>query len=159
MRVATARVARRRGSSMMILPPRNHDSSSSAIGTTVLLPAPGGASITALRLRCKAARNSGRISSMGRPDITRPEILTGGPSATIGGMRWLDSRASQNVQDYRGRPTGGGGGLKLGLGTVVLGVIAYFVGGPQLVMSLLSNSGSSPQPEANIESGTPSDEG
>src|SRR5262245_39808596 len=159
MRVATARVASRRGSSMMIFPPRNHDSPSSAIGTTVLLPAPGGASTTALRLRCRTERNSGRISSMGRPDFTRPAILTGEPSANIGVMRWRQSRASQNVQDYRGRPTGGGGGLKLGLGTIVLGVIAYFVGGPQLVMSLFSGAGSSPQPEDNIHAGTPGDEG
>ena len=74
-------------------------------------------------------------------------------------MRWRQSRASQNVQDYRGRATGGGGGLKLGLGTVVLGVVAYFLGGPQLVMSLLSGAGSAPQSEAPIEAGTPTDEG
>ena len=76
-------------------------------------------------------------------------------------MKWRQSRASQNVQDYRGQPTGrGGGGLKLGLGTIVIGIIAYFVGGPQLVMQLLSGGGgSSTQSEAPIESGTPSDEG
>jgi predicted metalloprotease len=74
-------------------------------------------------------------------------------------MRWRQSRESQNVQDYRGRPTGrGGGGLKLGLGTIVIGVIAYFVGGPQLVMSLLSGAGSAPQSEAPIEAGSPDDE-
>jgi predicted metalloprotease len=73
-------------------------------------------------------------------------------------MRWRQSRASQNVQDYRGRPTGGGGGMKLGLGAIVLGVIAYFVGGPELVMSLFSGAGSAPQSEAAIESGTPTDE-
>jgi hypothetical protein len=73
-------------------------------------------------------------------------------------MRWRDTRASQNVKDYRGRTTGGGGGLKLGLGGIVLAVIAYFVGGPQLVMSLFSGAGSAPSPEAPIESSTPSDE-
>jgi predicted metalloprotease len=73
-------------------------------------------------------------------------------------MRWRQSRASQNVQDYRGRATGGRGGLKLGLGTIVIGIIAYFVGGPQLVMSLLSGAGSAPQSEAPVEAGTPDDE-
>ncbi|MEO8019816.1 MAG: neutral zinc metallopeptidase [Pseudomonadota bacterium] len=72
-------------------------------------------------------------------------------------MRWRNSKESQNVEDYRGRSTGGGG-LKLGLGTIVIGVIAYFVGGPQLVMSLLSQSGSAPQAEAPVEAGAPSDE-
>jgi uncharacterized protein len=76
-------------------------------------------------------------------------------------MRWRQSRASQNVQDYRGRPTGGGGGggMKLGVGAIVLGIVAYFVGGPELVMSLFSGAGSTPQPEAAIEAGTPTDEG
>ena len=74
-------------------------------------------------------------------------------------MRWRQSRESQNVQDYRGRATGGGGGgLKLGLGGIVLAVIAYFVGGPQLVMSLLSGAGSAPTSEAPVEAGSPSDE-
>src|SRR5262245_40934146 len=75
-------------------------------------------------------------------------------------MRWRDSRASQNVQDYRGRATGRGGGMKLGLGTLVVGVIAYFVGGPQLVMQMFSGGGSvAPQSEQPIEAGTPADEG
>jgi predicted metalloprotease len=83
---------------------------------------------------------------------------TARPSANIPRMRWRNSRESQNVEDYRGRSTGGGGGLKLGLGTIVIGVIAYFVGGPQLVMSLLSQSGSAPQSEAPVEPGAPTDE-
>ena len=73
-------------------------------------------------------------------------------------MRWRQTRESQNVQDYRGRSTGGGGGLKLGLGTIVLGVIAYFVGGPQLVMSLLSGAGSAPTTEEPVAAGSPNDE-
>ena len=73
-------------------------------------------------------------------------------------MRWRQSRESQNVQDYRGRATGGGGGLKLGLGGIVLAVIAYFVGGPQLVMSLFSGAGSAPTSEAPVEAGAPADE-
>jgi predicted metalloprotease len=74
-------------------------------------------------------------------------------------MRWRQSKESQNVEDYRGRRTGlGGGGMKLGLGTIVIGVIAYFVGGPQLVMSLLGGANSAPQAEAPVEAGAPSDE-
>jgi len=75
-------------------------------------------------------------------------------------MRWRDSRESQNIQDYRGRPTGGGGGgLKLGVGGIVLAIIAYFIGGPDLVMSLFSGGGSAPQAEAPIEAGAPADQG
>lgn len=75
-------------------------------------------------------------------------------------MRWRDSRESQNVEDYRGRATGGGGGggLRLGLGGIVLAVIAYFVGGPQLVSQLFSGAGSAPQSEAPVEAGSPGDE-
>lgn len=74
-------------------------------------------------------------------------------------MRWRQSRASQNVQDYRGRSTGGGGGLKLGLGTIVIGVIAYFLGGPQAVMQVLSGAGSSaPTAEEDIATSVPDDE-
>jgi len=75
-------------------------------------------------------------------------------------MRWRQSRASENVQDYRGRPTGrGGGGLKLGLGGIVLAVIAYFIGGPELVMSLLSGGGgTAPQSEQPIPTSKPGDE-
>jgi predicted metalloprotease len=74
-------------------------------------------------------------------------------------MRWRQTKQSQNVEDYRGRRTGlGGGGMKIGLGTIVIGVIAYFVGGPQLVMSLLGGSGTAPQAEAPVEAGAPSDE-
>ena len=94
---------------------------------------------------------------MGSPDFTRPVVYR--PSANIPRMRWRQSKQSQNVEDYRGRRTGmRGGGLKLGLGTIVIGVIAYFVGGPQLVMSLLGNAGSAPEAEAPVEAGAPSDE-
>jgi predicted metalloprotease len=74
-------------------------------------------------------------------------------------MRWRQSRESQNVEDYRGRRTGGGGGLKIGLGTVIIGVIAYFLGGPQAVMQVLSGAGSSaPTSEEPVEPGAPADE-
>ena len=74
-------------------------------------------------------------------------------------MRWRQSRQSSNVQDYRGRSTGGGGGLKIGIGTVVVGVIAYFLGGPQLAMQVLSGAGSgAPTAEENIDTSVPQDE-
>ena len=47
----------------------------------------------------------------------------------------------------------------MGLGAIVLAIIAYFVGGPQLVMSLFSGAGSTTQSEAPVEAGTPTDEG
>src|SRR6186713_2177426 len=72
-------------------------------------------------------------------------------------MRWRQSRESQNVQDYRGRSTGGGG-MKLGIGGVVIAIIAYFIGGPDLVMSLFSGAGSQPQAEAPIGASKPTDE-
>jgi predicted metalloprotease len=75
-------------------------------------------------------------------------------------MRWRQSRQSQNIEDYRGRRTGGGGGgLKIGLGTIVVGVIAYFLGGPQAVMQVLSGAGSqAPTSEAPVDPGAPTDE-
>jgi hypothetical protein len=75
-------------------------------------------------------------------------------------MRWRQSKSSGNVQDYRGRSTGlGGGGMKIGLGTLVIGVIAYFLGGPQAVMQVLSGAGSgAPTAEENIETSVPQDE-
>jgi predicted metalloprotease len=74
-------------------------------------------------------------------------------------MRWRQSRESQNVQDYRGRATGrGGGGMKLGLGGIVVAIIAYFVGGPELVMSLFSGGGAPVQSEAPVEAGSPQDD-
>ena len=74
-------------------------------------------------------------------------------------MRWRDSKESQNVEDYRGQRTGGGGGMKLGLGSVVVLIAAYFLGGPQLVMSLLGNGvGTQSQTETPVAPGTPGDE-
>ena len=62
-------------------------------------------------------------------------------------MRWRDLRRSDNVRDERGMGgVGGGGGLGLGvgrvgggLGAVALLVVAYFVGGPDAVLQLLSS--------------------
>ena len=48
--------------------------------------------------------------------------------------------------------------MKLGLGTIVIGVIAYFLGGPQAVMQVLSGAGSAPTTEEPVEPGSPTDE-
>lgn len=73
-------------------------------------------------------------------------------------MRWRQSRQSRNVQDYRGRSTGGRG-LKFGLGGIIALIAAYFMGiDPALIMGLLG--GDAPmQSEAPIEAGAPTDEG
>jgi predicted metalloprotease len=75
-------------------------------------------------------------------------------------MRWRQSKKSQNVQDYRGQRTGGGGGpMKFGIVGVVALVGAYFLGiDPALVMGLLGGGGSSVQSEAPVEAGAPTDE-
>src|SRR5580698_9668520 len=70
MRCATARAARRRGSNMRMRFPRAHDSSRSARGTTVLLPAPGGACRTTDEPLASASRSAGSVASMGRPEIS-----------------------------------------------------------------------------------------
>ena len=63
-------------------------------------------------------------------------------------MRWRDLRRSDNVRDARGE---GGGGMRPGLpiplgrggaiGVIVLLVVAYFIGGPDAVLSLLGGGG------------------
>ena len=59
MRVAAARVARRRGSSIRMRPSPRQGASSRASGTSVVLPAPGGATSTALRPAFSAALQGG----------------------------------------------------------------------------------------------------
>jgi predicted metalloprotease len=75
-------------------------------------------------------------------------------------MRWRQSKQSRNIEDFRGRSTGGGGGrgIPLSIGGIVIAVIAYFVGGPELVMSLFGGSGAPTQTEAPVAAGSPSDE-
>src|SRR5205085_6045546 len=82
-------------------------------------------------------------------------------SANIRRMRWRQTRASQNVEDYRGRPTGGGGGgMKFGIVGLVAIVGGYFLGiDPRLIMGLLGGGGGAPASEESVESGTPTDEG
>ena len=60
-------------------------------------------------------------------------------------MRWRDLRRSDNVRDERGMggggPSFGIGRVGGGLGAVALLVVAYFVGGPDAVLQLLSSGG------------------
>ncbi len=65
MRRAAARAASRRGSSSRILPLPIHASPSSASGTSVVFPAPGGATSTALTPVSSARASSGRTSTTG----------------------------------------------------------------------------------------------
>jgi hypothetical protein len=58
--------ARRRGSSTMSLPPLAQGEASRARGATVVLPAPGGATRTAVLAWSRWARSSGRTSRIGR---------------------------------------------------------------------------------------------
>jgi uncharacterized protein len=75
-------------------------------------------------------------------------------------MRWRQSRESQNVEDYRGRATGGGRGAKFGVVGLVAIIGAYFLGiDPRLVMGLLGEGGAPAQGEPPVEAGAPSDEG
>jgi predicted metalloprotease len=70
-------------------------------------------------------------------------------------MRWRDLRRSRNVEDVRGRRGGGGGGMKFGIGGLVLVAAAYFMGvDPQLIMSVLGGGvpggGTAPQVETSL---------
>ena len=78
-------------------------------------------------------------------------------------MRWRGSRQSSNVEDYRGRRTGIGGGMKLGGGAIVALVAAYFLGvDPALIMSMLGGTDSAPMepapPGGVQQTGAPDDE-
>ena len=65
MRWAAARAASRRGSSMMTFRAPSQGASSKASGVTVVLPAPGGATRTALACSTSAAFRSSRTSWIG----------------------------------------------------------------------------------------------
>ena len=73
-------------------------------------------------------------------------------------MRWRNTRESQNVEDYRGRRTGGGGGgMKFGVLGLVAIVGGYFLGiDPRLIMGLLG--GGAPATEEPVAPGSPGDE-
>jgi uncharacterized protein len=73
-------------------------------------------------------------------------------------VRWDDLRQSSNVEDVRGS-TGGGRGLKIGLGGTLLALIAsYFFGiDPRLILGLMDavpNQSSAPA----VSAGTPQDQ-
>ena len=75
-------------------------------------------------------------------------------------MRWRNTKESQNVEDYRGRRTGGGGGMKFGVVGLVAIVGAYFLGiDPRLIMGLLGGGTGGPATEQPVDPGAPADEG
>ncbi|MBS0577682.1 MAG: neutral zinc metallopeptidase [Proteobacteria bacterium] len=73
-------------------------------------------------------------------------------------MRWDDLRESSNVEDVRGS-TGGGRGLKLGIGGTLLALVAaYFLGiDPRVMLGLVSSVPDTQQAPTAVE-GTPQDE-
>jgi predicted metalloprotease len=77
-------------------------------------------------------------------------------------MRWRDGRRSDNVEDMRGRSGGGGfggGGMKLGIGSLVLVAAAYFLGvDPRLVMGLLGGGVEGSPQGGPVETAQPQDE-
>ncbi len=78
-------------------------------------------------------------------------------------MRWRGQRESTNVEDRRGsgfRIPGGGGGL--GVGTVVVALVAAWLLGvdPAMVLSMLEGGGSAPTGSSGqVDAPAPSDEG
>ena len=76
MRMAAALAASRRGSSSRIRRPSSHGSSRSAIGTAVVLPAPGGATSTAALPDESASRSAGTASITGRSANRRPKTVS-----------------------------------------------------------------------------------
>jgi len=75
-------------------------------------------------------------------------------------MRWRNTKESQNVEDYRGRRTGGGGGgMKFGVVGLVAIIGGYFLGiDPRLIMGLLGGGTGQPTTEAPVDPGAPTDE-
>jgi len=73
-------------------------------------------------------------------------------------VRWDDLRQSSNVEDVRGS-TGGGRGLKLGVGgTLIALVVSYFLGiDPRLILGLMS-AAPTQTPAPTAAPGTPQDE-
>lgn len=72
-------------------------------------------------------------------------------------MRWDRSRRSTNIEDYRGRRTGGPG-LKLGVGGTLLALLAAYLLGvdPRLVLGLTDSLPAQSRPDP--ATGVPEDE-
>ncbi|KAF3997682.1 KPN_02809 family neutral zinc metallopeptidase [Glaciimonas immobilis] len=71
-------------------------------------------------------------------------------------MKWDGNRESDNVEDRRGDESGGGGfgGRSIGLGTIVIALVAsYFFGvNPMTVINLLSGGGAGPALQSQQQS-------
>jgi len=78
-------------------------------------------------------------------------------------MQWREGRRSGNLEDLRGRGGGmGGGGLKLGIGGLVVMAAAYFLGvDPRLIMGIMQggDSDATQQAPAPVAADQPLDEG
>ena len=83
-------------------------------------------------------------------------------------MRWRGLRRSGNVEDRRGSGVGGGGSripLRIGrkggiggIGLIVLLVVAFVLGGPELVMNLLGGGSPTAPPESTTRAEPQNDE-
>src|SRR5512142_1327956 len=92
MRSAAARVAMRRGSSMTMDRAPSQEAPSSAGGTSVVLPAPGGAWSTSDRCVASAVRTVSRTDSIGSVDVLEGMKLgCGGLVSGRGMTRWPET--------------------------------------------------------------------
>lgn len=79
-------------------------------------------------------------------------------------MKWDEMRESQNVEDQRGSSPSGlgglGGGMRLGLGGIILVVVGSLIFGlnPLQVLSLLSGGGGTVSPQVSSQPVNPNDQ-
>src|SRR5262249_44349361 len=95
----------------------------------------------------------------------------GGPRAEGTPMRWRQGRESENVEDERGAGGGGvgvpGGGMRIGLGGLLLVVVGAWLFGadPMTLLQLLGGGVTTQSPDGGYaqpaprEAGAPQDEG
>ena len=90
------------------------------------------------------------------------------PGPRGAGTKWEGNETSRNVEDRRGAPGGGrvprlGGGRGIGLGTIVIALVAGWLFGinPLTVLGLLSGGGAAAPAvqQAPVSAGPPSDRG
>jgi predicted metalloprotease len=88
-----------------------------------------------------------------------------GPASEEHGMKWEGNRESENVEDRRGQGGGGGGGFgiggrSVGIGTVVVAVVAGWAFGinPLTMLNLLSGGGGAPMEQQAPAQRPPADD-